>query len=134
MPCCLPPFRISAKILCRNNRKRPYDKEQAILLLSANKKLPADRRQNPADRKRPFILIFCVITIADPLLTSRMTPCRLLSSDRSRECFEGKEGSGYCYGPIEFYMPKYISPCRAVRIHLFPVRSGGNPQFPLYFS
>lgn len=37
MPCCLPPFRISAKILCRNNRKRPYDKEQAILLLSANK-------------------------------------------------------------------------------------------------
>ena len=51
MPCCLPPFRISAKILCRNNRKRPYDKEQAILLLSANKKLPAYRRQNPADRK-----------------------------------------------------------------------------------
>lgn len=37
MSCCLPPFRISAKILCRNNRKRPYDKEQAILLLSANK-------------------------------------------------------------------------------------------------
>lgn len=51
MPCCLPPFRISAKILCRNNRKRPYNKEQAILLLSANKKLPAYRRQNPADRK-----------------------------------------------------------------------------------
>lgn len=51
MPCCLPPFRISAKILCRNNRKRPYDKEQAILLLSANKKLPAYGRQNPADRK-----------------------------------------------------------------------------------
>ena len=51
MPCCLPPFRISAKILCRNNRKRPYDKEQAIPLLSANKKLPAYGRQNPADRK-----------------------------------------------------------------------------------
>ena len=51
MSCCLPPFRISAKILCRNNRKRPYDKEQAILLLSANKKLPAYGRQNPADRK-----------------------------------------------------------------------------------
>lgn len=134
MPCCLPPFRISAKILCRNNRKRPYDKEQAILLLSANKKLPAYRRQNPADRKRPFILIFCVITIADPLLTSRMTPCRPRSSERSRECFEGKEGSGYCYGPIEFYMPKYISPCRAVRFHLFPLRSGGNSFFQLYFS
>ena len=133
MPCCLPPFRISAKILCRNNRKRPYDKEQAIPLLSANKKLPAYRRQNPADRKN-FTLIFRVITIADPLLTSRMTPCRLLSSERSRECFEGKEGSGYCYGPIEFYMPKYISPCRAVRVHLFPLRSGGNPFFQLYFS
>ena len=133
MSCCLPPFRISAKILCRNNRKRPYDKEQAIPLLSANKKLPAYRRQNLLTEKT-FILIFRVITIADSLLTSRMTPCRLLSSERSRECFEGKEGSGYCYGPIEFYMPKYISPCRAVRIHLFPVRSGGNPQFPLYFS
>lgn len=84
--------------------------------------------------EKTFTLIFRVITIADSLLTSRMTPCRLLSSERSRECFEGKEGSGYCYGPIEFYMPKYISPCRAVRIHLFPVRSGGNPQFPLYFS
>lgn len=133
MPCCLPPFRISAKILCRNNRKRPYDKEQAIPLLSANKKLPAYGRQNPADRKN-FTLIFHVITIADSLLTSRMTPCRLLSSEQSRECFEGKEGSGYCYGPIEFYMPKYISPCRAVRIHLFPVRSGGNSFFQLYFS
>lgn len=84
--------------------------------------------------EKTFTLIFRVITIADPLLTSRMTLCRLLSSERSRECFEGKEGSGYCYGPIEFYMPKYISPCRAVRIHLFLVRSGGNPQFPLYFS
>lgn len=38
-------------MLCRNNRKRPYDKEQAIPLLSANKKLPAYGRQNPADRK-----------------------------------------------------------------------------------
>ena len=108
MPCCLPPFRISAKILCRNNRKRPYDKEQAILLLSANKNC-----QLTDDRilltEKTFILIFRVITIADSLLTSRMTPCRLLSSERSRECFEGKEGSGYCYGPIEFYMPKYIS-------------------------
>lgn len=78
MPCCLPPFRASAKILCRNNRKRPYDKEQAIPLLSANKKLPAYSRQNPADRKN-FTLIFHVITIADPLLTPWMTPCRLLS-------------------------------------------------------
>ena len=38
-------------MLCRNNRKRPYDKEQAIPLLSTNKKLPAYGRQNPADRK-----------------------------------------------------------------------------------
>ena len=132
MSCCLPPFRISAKILCRNNRKRPYDKEQAILLLSANKNC-----QLTDDRilltEKTFILIFRVITIADSLLTSRMTPCRLLSSERSRECVEGKEGSGYCYGPIEFYMPKYISPCRAVRVHLFPVRSGGNSFFQLYF-
>ena len=60
--------------------------------------------------------------------------CRLLSSERRQECFEGKEGSGYCYGPIEFYMPKYISPCRAVRVHLFPLRSGGNSFFQLYFS
>lgn len=93
MSCCLPPFRISAKILCRNNRKRPYDKEQAILLLSANKNC-----QLTDDRilltEKTFILIFRVITIADSLLTSRMTPCRLLSSERSRECFEGKEGSG----------------------------------------
>lgn len=93
MPCCLPPFRISAKILCRNNRKRPYDKEQAILLLSANKNC-----QLTDDRilltEKTFILIFRVITIADSLLTSRMTPCRLLSSERSRECFEGKEGNG----------------------------------------
>jgi|GEM_PF-1735207 len=92
MPCCLPPFRISAKILCRNNRKRPYDKEQAILLLSANKNC-----QLTDDRilltEKTFILIFRVITIADSLLTSRMTPCRLLSSERSRECFEGKEGN-----------------------------------------
>lgn len=133
MLCRPPPFRASARILCGKNRKRPYDKEQAIPLLSANKKLPAYGRQNPADRKN-FTLIFHVITIADSLLTSRMTPCRLLSSEQSRECFEGKEGSGYCYGPIEFYMPKYISPCRAVRIHLFPVRSGGNSFFQLYFS
>lgn len=133
MPCCLPSFRISAKILCRNNRKRPYDKEQAILLLSANKnwQLTDDRILLT---EKTFILIFRVITIADSLLTSRMTPCRLLSSERSRECFEGKEGSGYCYGPIEFYMPKYISPCRAVRVHLFPLRSGGNSFFQLYFS
>lgn len=92
MPCCLPPFRISAKILCRNNRKRPYDKEQAILLLSANKNC-----QLTDDRilltEKTFILIFRVITIADSLLTSRMTPCRLLSSERSRECFEGKPGN-----------------------------------------
>ena len=93
MSCCLPPFRISAKILCRNNRKRPYDKEQAILLLSANKNC-----QLTDDRilltEKTFILIFRVITIADPLLTSRMTPCRLLSSERSRECFVGKTGNG----------------------------------------
>ena len=93
MPCCLPPFRISAKILCRNNRKRPYDKEQAILLLSANKNC-----QLTDDRilltEKTFILIFRVITIADSLLTSRMTPCRLLSSERSRECFVGKTGNG----------------------------------------
>jgi len=92
MPCCLPPFRINAKILCRNNRKRPYDKEQAILLLSANKNC-----QLTDDRilltEKTFILIFRVITIADSLLTSRMTPCRLLSSERSRECFEGKTGN-----------------------------------------
>ena len=92
MPCCLPPFRISAKILCRNNRKRPYDKEQAILLLSANKNC-----QLTDDRilltEKTFILIFRVITIADSLLTSRMTPCRLLSSERSRECFVGKPGN-----------------------------------------
>ena len=92
MSCCLPPFRISAKILCRNNRKRPYDKEQAILLLSANKNC-----QLTDDRilltEKTFILIFRVITIADPLLTSRMTPCRLLSSERSRECFVGKPGN-----------------------------------------
>ena len=90
MSCCLPPFRISAKILCRNNRKRPYDKEQAILLLSANKNC-----QLTDDRilltEKTFILIFRVITIADSLLTSRMTPCRLLSSERSRECFEGNQ-------------------------------------------
>ena len=93
MSCCLPPFRISAKILCRNNRKRPYDKEQAILLLSANKNC-----QLTDDRilltEKTFILIFRVITIADSLLTSRMTPCRLLSSEQSRECFEGKTGNG----------------------------------------
>ena len=93
MSCCLPPFRISAKILCRNNRKRPYDKEQAILLLSANKNC-----QLTDDRilltEKTFILIFRVITIADSLLTSRMTPCRLLSSERSRECFVGKTGNG----------------------------------------
>ena len=92
MPCCLPPFRISAKILCRNNRKRPYNKEQAILLLSANKNC-----QLTDDRilltEKTFILIFRVITIADSLLTSRMTPCRLLSSERSRECFVGKPGN-----------------------------------------
>lgn len=92
MPCCLPPFRISAKILCRNNRKRPYDKEQAILLLSANKNC-----QLTDDRilltEKTFILTFRVITIADSLLTSRMTPCRLLSSERSRECFVGKPGN-----------------------------------------
>ena len=133
MSCCLPPFRISAKILCRNNRKRPYDKEQAILLLSANKNC-----QLTDDRilltEKTFIIIFRVITIADSLLTSRMTPCRPRSSERSRECFEGKDGSGYCYGPIEFYMQKYISPCRAVRVHLFPLRSGGNSFFQLYFS
>ena len=41
----------SARTLCGKNRKRPYDKEQAIPLLSANKKLPAYGRQNPADRK-----------------------------------------------------------------------------------
>ena len=93
MSCCLPPFRISAKILCRNNRKRPYDKEQAILLLSANKNC-----QLTDDRilltEKTFILIFRVITIADSLLTSRMTPCRLLSSERSRECFVKKPGNG----------------------------------------
>ena len=92
MPCCLPPFRISAKILCRNNRKRPYDKEQAILLLSANKNC-----QLTDDRilltEKTFILIFRVITIADSLLTSRMTPCRLLSSERRQECFVGKPGN-----------------------------------------
>ena len=92
MSCCLPPFRISAKILCRNNRKRPYNKEQAILLLSANKNC-----QLTDDRilltEKTFILIFRVITIADSLLTSRMTPCRLLSSERSRECFVGKPGN-----------------------------------------
>lgn len=92
MPCCLPPFRISAKILCRNNRKRPYNKEQTILLLSANKNC-----QLTDDRilltEKTFILIFCVITIADSLLTSRMTPCRLLSSERSRECLVGKPGN-----------------------------------------
>ena len=133
MLCRPPPFRASARILCGKNRKQPYDKEQAILLLSANKNC-----QLTDDRilltEKTFILIFRVITIADSLLTSRMTPCRLLSSERSRECFEGKEGSGYCYGPIEFYMPKYISPCRAVRFHLFPLRSGGNSFFQLYFS
>ena len=92
MSCCLPPFRISAKILCRNNRKRPYDKEQAILLLSANKNC-----QLTDDRilltEKTFILIFRVITIADPLLTSRMTPCRLLSSEWSREYLVGKPGN-----------------------------------------
>lgn len=41
----------SARTLCGKNRKRPYDKEQAIPLLSANKKLPDYGRQNPADRK-----------------------------------------------------------------------------------
>ena len=41
----------SARTLCGKNRKRPYDKEQAILLLSANKKLSAYGRQNPAYRK-----------------------------------------------------------------------------------
>lgn len=75
MPCCLPPFRISAKILCRNNRKRPYDKEQAILLLSANKNC-----QLTDDRilltEKTFILIFRVITIADSLLTPWMTISR----------------------------------------------------------
>lgn len=93
MPCCLPPFRISAKILCRNNRKRPYDKEQAILLLSANKNC-----QLTDDRilltEKTFILIFRVITIADSLLTSRMTPCRLLSSERRQEYLVGKTGNG----------------------------------------
>ena len=75
---CLPPFRISAKILCRNNRKRPYDKEQAILLLSANKNC-----QLTDDRilltEKTFILIFHVITIADPLITPWMTISRLPS-------------------------------------------------------
>ena len=92
MSCCLPPFRISAKILCGKNRKRPYDKEQAIPLLSANKNC-----QLTDDRilltEKTFILIFRVITIADSLLTSRMTPCRLLSSERSRECLVGKPGN-----------------------------------------
>lgn len=72
MPCCLPPFRISAKILCRNNRKRPYDKEQAILLLSANKNC-----QLTDDRilltEKTFTLIFRVITIADLSLSLWMT-------------------------------------------------------------
>ena len=75
MSCCLPPFRISAKILCRNNRKRPYDKEQAILLLSANKNC-----QLTDDRilltEKTFILIFHVITIEDPLITPWMTISR----------------------------------------------------------
>ncbi len=44
--------------------------------------------------EKTFTLIFRVITIADPLLTSRMTPCRLLSSERSRECFVKKPGNG----------------------------------------
>ena len=78
MSCCLPPFRISAKILCRNNRKRPYDKEQAILLLSANKNC-----QLTDDRilltEKTFILIFHVITIADPLITPWMTISRTSS-------------------------------------------------------
>ena len=43
--------------------------------------------------EKTFTLIFRVITIADPLLTSRMTPCRLLSSERSRECLVGKPGN-----------------------------------------
>ena len=72
MSCCLPPFRISAKILCRNNRKRPYDKEQAILLLSANKNC-----QLTDDRilltEKTFTLIFRVITIADLSLSLCMT-------------------------------------------------------------
>ena len=51
MLCRPPPFRASARILCGKNRKQPYDKEQAIPLLSANKKLSAYGRQNPADRK-----------------------------------------------------------------------------------
>ena len=75
MPCCLPPFRISAKILCRNNRKRPYDKEQAILLLSANKNC-----QLTDDRilltEKTFILIFHVTMTADPLITPWMTISR----------------------------------------------------------
>ena len=133
MPCCLPPFRISAKILCRNNRKRPYDKEQAILLLSANKKLPAYGRQNPADRKN-FYSNLSRHHYSRSFNHALDDASRPRSSERSRECFEGKEGSGYCYGPIEFYMPKYISPCRAVRVHLFPLRSGGNSFFQLYFS
>ena len=37
MPCRPPSFRASARILCGKSRKRPYDKEQAIPLLSANK-------------------------------------------------------------------------------------------------
>lgn len=68
----------STRILCGKNRKQPYDKEQAILLLSANKNC-----QLTDDRilltEKTFTLIFRVITIADPLLTPWMTPCRLLS-------------------------------------------------------
>lgn len=41
--------------------------------------------------EKTFTLIFRVITIADSLLTSRMTPCRPRSSERSRECFEGNQ-------------------------------------------
>jgi len=156
MSCCLPPFRISAKILCRNNRKRPYDKEQAILLLSANKNC-----QLTDDRilltEKTFILIFRVITIADSLLTSRMTPCRLLSSERSRECFEGNQETEQWNGVknllLEWHLTAFLTtatdplitpwmtPCRLLSFWTearIPCgkdgRRGGDTQWWIYSS